>query len=158
MDIPAGIEDGGTVRLTGEGEAGERNAPAGDLYLVAHVKRHRIFTRHGRDIACEAPLPFTLAALGGSLPVPTLEGEDVITIPAGTQTGDRFSLFGKGLPDVRTGVRGAEYITVRVTVPKHLNDRQRELLTDFAEESGEELELHKGWFQRLREALRGDEE
>ncbi len=157
-EIPAGIDDGGMVRLAGEGEAGERGAPAGDLYVVVHLKPHRIFARRGRDISCEAPLPFTLAALGGTLPVPTLEGEDSLEVPAGTQTGTRFTLHGRGLPDVRTGVRGAEHVTVRVTVPTRLNDRQRELLTEFEKEGGEEYEHPKSWFQRLREALRGEEE
>jgi molecular chaperone DnaJ len=158
VEIPAGIDDGGMVRLTGEGEAGERRAPPGDLYVVAHVQPHRIFARRGRDIHCESPLPFTIAALGGTVPVPTLDGEDEIHIPAGTQTGDRFSLTGRGLPDLRTGVKGTEFITVRVAVPKRLNERQREILAQLAEESGEEIEDHKSWFQRLREALRGDEE
>ena len=156
--IPAGIEDGGMIRLDGEGEAGERGAPTGDLYVVAHVAPHPTFTRRGRDLHCQASLSFTLAALGGTLHVPTLEGEDELLIPAGTQTGDTFTLRGRGLPDVRTGLRGSELVTVQLVTPRHLNERQKELLAEFAREGGEEFDEPKGWFQRIREAIRGEDE
>jgi molecular chaperone DnaJ len=145
------------IRLNGEGEAGERGAPAGDLYVVTHVAPHRLFTRRGRDVGCEAPVSFTTAALGGTLRVPTLEGEDEVSIPAGTQTGETFTLLGRGLPDARTGVRGNQHVTVRLVTPRHLTDRQRELLTEFAEQGGEEIEEDKSWFERVRDALRGEE-
>ena len=155
--IPAGLEEGGMIRLNGEGEAGERGAPAGDLYVVVHVKPHRLFVRHGRDLACEAPLSFATAALGGTLRVPTLEGEDEVHISPGTQTGESFTLLGRGLPDARTGVRGNQHITVRLVTPQRLTDRQRELLSEYAEEGGEEVEEHRSWFERIRDAIRGEE-
>ena len=157
VEIPAGIEDGASLRLSGEGEAGERGAPAGDLYVFVHVQPHDIFQRRGRDLFCEVPVAFTTAALGGEIPVPTLEGPEQLRIPAGTQTGEVLALRGKGLPDARTGVRGAEHIKVRVATPKHLSPRQRELLTEYAREGGDEVHEEKGWFARFRDALRGDE-
>ena len=158
VGLPAGVEDGGMIPLEGEGEAGERGAPAGDLYVVVHVRPHQIFARRGREVVCEAPLSFATAALGGALRVPTLEGEDEVSIPPGTQTGETFTLLGQGLPDARTGVRGNQHVTVRLVTPRRLTDRQRELLTEYAEEGGEEIEEHKSWFERIRDAIRGEEE
>jgi molecular chaperone DnaJ len=158
VQIPAGIDEGGTVQVRGEGQAGERGAPAGDLFVVVHVKPHDTFTRRGRDIYCDTPVPMTVAALGGEVMVPTLVGEEKVHLPAGTQTGRGFTLRGSGLPDARTGVRGNEYVTVRVVTPTHLSDRQRELLQEFAEERDEGGEHAKSWFDRLREALRGEDE
>jgi molecular chaperone DnaJ len=155
--IPAGVEDGVSLRIEGEGEGGERNAPAGDLYVVIHVKPHEIFDRRGRDLYCEAPIPFTVAALGGSIAVPTLDGSDEVAVPAGTQTGEAFTVRGKGLPDIRTGVRGALHVRVRVVTPTKLSERQREILSEFAREGGDEIDDQKGWFERVRDALRGEE-
>jgi molecular chaperone DnaJ len=156
VEVPPGVEEGATLRMQGEGEAGERNAPAGDLYVVIHVKPHEIFVRHGRDVSCEAPVRMTTATLGGEITVPTLYGEETLRIPPGTQTGETFTLRHQGLPDARTHIRGAEHVTVRVVVPTRLNERQRELLEEFAEAGGEEAEEPKGWFNRLRDALHGD--
>ena len=158
IEIPAGIEDGGTIRLDGQGEAGEPGARAGDLYVVVHVKPHEFFERRGRDLWCEAPIPFTTAALGGHVRVPTLAGEtEVVSIPPGTQTGETFSISGRGLPDLRTGVRGAQHVTVRVAVPRRLTPRQQALLEEFAREGGDQIES-KGWFSRLKDALSGEDE
>lgn len=158
VEIPAGIDEGGTVQVRGEGQAGERGSLAGDLYVVVHVKPHDTFTRRGRDIFCDAPVPMTVAALGGEVMVPTLVAEEMLPIPAGTQSGRSFTLRGSGLPDARTGVRGNEYVTVRVVTPTRLSDRQRELLQQFAEERDEGGDHAKSWFERLKDALRGEEE
>ena len=158
VTLPAGIEEGTALRLEGEGEAGERGAPPGNLYVVVHLKPHDIFTRQGRDIVCEAPIPFTTAALGGTVTVPTLtDGPERLSIPAGTQTGETFRVRHRGLPDVRTGIRGSQLVTVRVVTPKRLTPRQQELLAEFAQEGGDQVDAPKGWLSRLREALRGEE-
>ena len=152
-----GIEGGASIRVTGAGEAGERGAPPGDLYVFVHVKPHEIFQRRGRDLFCEVPIPFTTAALGGAIRIPTLKGPDELAVPPGAQTGASFVVRGKGLPDVRTGVRGSLHVAVRVVTPTHLTPRQRELLTEYAREGGDEIEDDKGWFARFRDALRGDD-
>jgi molecular chaperone DnaJ len=156
VEIPPGMEDGASVRLSGAGEAGERGASPGDLYVFVHVKDHEIFQRRGRDLFCEVPIPLTTAALGGKIDVPTIDGHSELAIPPGTQAGRSFVVKGKGLPDMRTGVRGAEHVTVRVVTPTHLTPRQRDLLTQFADEGGDKMDSEKGWFARFREALRGD--
>ena len=157
VQIPAGVEDGVSLRIEGEGEVGERGAQSGDLYVFVHVKRHEIFERRGRDLYCEVPIPFTVAALGGRVAVPTLDGTDQITIPAGTQTGETAVVRGKGLPDVRTGVRGSQHVRLRVVTPTKLTSRQRELLAEFAREGGDQVEDPKGWFERFRDTLSGQE-
>lgn len=157
VSIPAGVEDGAALRIEGEGEAGERGGPRGDLYVVLSVEPHEFFARRGRDLRCEVPIPFTMAALGGEIPVPTLEGEDHLTLPAGTQTGRSFVLRGRGLPDPRTGVRGSLHVVVRVVTPTHLSPRQKELLGEFASEGGDQIDDPKGWFARVRDALRGED-
>ncbi len=157
VEIPAGIEDEASIRMEGMGEAGERGAPPGDLYVVVHVKPHEIFERRARDLYCETPVPFTMAALGGTIMTPTLEAPEELHIPAGTQTGKTLSLLGRGLPDPRTGVRGSLYVKVRIVTPRSLTPRQRELLEEYAREGGDRLEEEKGWFARFRDALRGEE-
>ncbi len=158
VNIPAGVDDGSTLRLEGQGEAGERGAHAGDLYAVVHVKPHEFLERRGRDVWCEVPIAFTTAALGGTILVPTLaNGPEELSVPAGTQTGETLSLIGRGLPDIRTGVRGSQLISVRVATPGKLTPRQRELLEEYAAEGGDQIES-KSWFARIRDALRGEED
>ena len=157
VSIPAGVEEGAALLIEGEGEAGERGGPRGDLYVVLRVQPHEFFTRHGRDLHCEAPIPFSVAALGGEIAVPTLDGEDRLTLPPGTQTGRSFVLRGRGLPDARTGVRGSQHVVVRVVTPRHLTQRQKELLAEFVREGGDQMEDPKGWFTRVRDALRGED-
>lgn len=156
VSIPPGVEDGVSLRIEGEGEAGERGAPAGDLYVVVHVKEHEIFERRGRDLYCEMPIPFTTAALGGPVTVPTLDGSEEVVVPAGSQTGKEIVVRGGGLPDVQTGVRGSLHVRVRVVTPRRLSERQRELLEEFAREGGDQLDEEKGWFARFRDALTGE--
>jgi molecular chaperone DnaJ len=157
VEIPAGIEDGASIRVPGAGEAGERGAPAGDLYVVVHVRPHEVFARRNRDLFCQAPIPFTIATLGGTVAAPTLEGPEELHVPAGTQSGAVLTMLGRGLPDARNGVRGALHVTVRVVTPQKLTPRQQELLEEYAREGGDQVEEDKGWFARLKDALAGED-
>jgi len=153
IHIPPGADSGHRLQLRGEGDVGLRGASPGDLYVVTHILPHNIFERRGTEIICEVPLPFTIAALGGKLEVPTLGEAEELKIPAGTQTGTAFRLRGKGLPDPNGQVRGDEHIIVKVSVPTHLSAKQRQLLKQLAEESDED---DKGLLERMKEALGGD--
>ena len=136
VNIPEGVEDGTRIRLAGEGEAGMRGAPAGDLYIFLSVKPHRIFEREGANMACRVPIPMTTAALGGTIEVPVIDGTRAkISIPEGTQSGTQFRLKGKGMTVVRSNQRGDMYVQVEVEVPKNLSKRQKELLREFEGES-----------------------
>ncbi|MGF6146901.1 Heat shock protein J [Kingella potus] len=131
VNIPAGIDDGQRIRLSGEGEPGRNGAPSGDLYVVVHVKAHKIFERNGLDLHCELPVSFTTAALGGEVEVPTLEGKVKLTIPKETQTGRRMRVKGKGIKSLRSSATGDLYCHVLVETPVNLTDRQKELLEEF---------------------------
>jgi len=133
LKIPAGIMEGGRLRSVGHGDAGRQVGTAGDLYVVIHVKDHEVFERDDSDLFCEVPLSFTLAALGGELTVPTLDGQASIKIPAGTQTNTSFRLRDKGMPDLQTGRKGDLLVNVQVEVPVKLNKKQEELLSEFAQ-------------------------
>lgn len=126
--IPAGVDTGDRIRLAGEGEAGERGAPAGDLYVEIRVKDHQIFTRDGANLYCEVPISFTVACLGGELEVPTLDGKVVLKIPAETQTGKLFRLRGKGVKPVRGGLVGDLLCKVNIETPVHLTKEQKVLI------------------------------
>ncbi|HEC07912.1 molecular chaperone DnaJ [Thiolapillus sp.] len=128
VKVPAGVDSGDRIRLAGEGEAGENGGPAGDLYVQIHVKPHPIFERDDANLYCEVPIPFTTAALGGELEVPTLEGKVKLKVPAGTQTGKLFRIRGKGIKPVRGGSVGDLLCKVVVETPINLNDEQKELL------------------------------
>ncbi|MCE2509493.1 MAG: molecular chaperone DnaJ [Alphaproteobacteria bacterium] len=133
VTIPAGVEDGTRIRLAGEGEAGLRGGPAGDLYLFISTRPHRFFRRQGPHLACQVPIPMTTAALGGAIEVPTIDGTRArVTIPSGTQTGRQFRLKGKGMPGLRVGGRGDMYIDATVETPVNLTKHQQELLREFA--------------------------
>jgi molecular chaperone DnaJ len=139
VNIPAGVEDGTRIRLSGEGEAGLRGAPAGDLYIFLSMKRHRIFQREGADIYCRVPIPMTTAALSGSIEVPSVDGTMArITIPAGTPTGHQFRLKGKGMTVLRSKARGDMFIQAFIETPVNLTSRQKELLKEFSEENPSE--------------------
>ena len=131
VNIPASIDDGQRIRLSGEGEPGRNGAPSGDLYVVVHVKAHKIFERNGLDLHCELPVSFTVAALGGEVEVPTLEGKVKLTIPKETQTGRRMRVKGKGIKSLRSSATGDLYCHVLVETPVNLTDRQKELLEEF---------------------------
>lgn len=132
VKVPPGVEDGSRLRMAGEGEAGERGGPRGDLYVFIRVKPHPVFTREGNDIFCEVPLSFVQAALGDEIEVPTLDGKAKLRIPEGTQTGTVFRLKGKGLPYLRGHGRGDQHVRVKVVTPTHLSAEQKELLRKFA--------------------------
>ena len=126
VNIPAGVEDGTRIRLTGEGEAGARGGPAGDLYVFLSVRRHQLFEREGADVHCRVPISMVQATLGGNIEVPTLDGKMArINIPAGAQGGHQFRLRGKGMPIVRSSQRGDMYIEINVETPTNLT-RQAE--------------------------------
>ncbi len=131
VNIPAGIDDGQRIRLSGEGEPGQRGAPSGDLYVVVHVKAHKTFERNGLDLHCELPISFATAALGGEVEVPTLEGKVKLSIPKETQTGRRMRVKGKGIKSLRSSATGDLYCHVLVETPVNLTDRQKELLEEF---------------------------
>ena len=136
VKIPAGVDTGNRIRLSGEGEAGLRGAPAGDLYVQVHVKPHNIFQREGNDLYCEVPIDIVTAALGGSIEVPTLDSKLKIKVPAGTQTGKLFRLRGKGVPAIRHGASGDLLCQIKVETPVNLNKKQKAILQEFGETCG----------------------
>lgn len=157
VNIPAGVEDGTRIRLAGEGEAGLRGGPAGDLYIFLSIKPHAIFQRDGADLFCRVPLGLTSAALGGEIEVPTLTGEKArVKIPEGTQNGKQFRLKGKGMSVLRSREVGDLYIEVVVETPQKLTARQRELLLEFERECSTATHPETtGFFGRVKEFLGG---
>ncbi|WP_066565989.1 molecular chaperone DnaJ [Snodgrassella sp. CFCC 13594] len=131
VSIPAGIDDGQRIRLSGEGEPGSHGAPAGDLYVLVSVRAHQVFERDGMDLHCELPISFTIAALGGEVEVPTIDGKVKLNIPKETQTGRRMRVRGKGIKSVRSAAVGDLYCHIVVETPVNLTDRQKELLEEF---------------------------
>jgi molecular chaperone DnaJ len=155
LQIPAGIGDGSRLRSSRNGEAGIRGGPQGDLYVVVHVQEHSIFRRDEDNLYCEVPIPFTLAALGGEVPVPTLEDKANLKVPAGTQSGQMFKLRGKGVVHVNARERGDLLVRVMVEIPTRLNVEQRTKLQEFADLCGEEnTPLRKSFFDRAKEFFR----
>lgn len=155
LKIPAGITDGSRLRSTQNGEAGIRGGPKGDLYVVIHIKEHPVFQRDEDNLFCEVPIPFSLAALGGEAPVPTLEGKAHVKIPAGTQSGQMFKLRGKGVVNVNGRERGDLLARVLVEVPTRLNSVQRQKLQEFADACGEENSpMRKTFFDRAKQFFR----
>ncbi|MCC0695335.1 molecular chaperone DnaJ [Clostridioides sp. ES-S-0048-02] len=146
VDIPAGIDDGQMIKLAGQGEVGEKGAPRGDLYIVVNVKSHPLFTRDGNDIYFEMPITFVQATLGDEIEVPTLDGKVKYSVPEGTQTGTVFRLKEKGIPRIRGNSRGDQYVKVVVEIPKKLNDKQKDLLREFAKECGSNVHEKKKTF------------
>jgi molecular chaperone DnaJ len=151
IDIPAGIDTGQQLRWSGKGAPGEHGGPRGDLYVVIRLEDHPLFDREGRDVICVVPIGFTQAALGAKVEVPTLDGKVNMTIPEGTQTGKVFRLRGKGFPGLDGGGRGDQLVEVVVETPVRLSERQRELLVEFAEISGDDVHPEKqSFFDRLK--------
>ncbi|WP_274585133.1 molecular chaperone DnaJ [Neisseria leonii] len=157
VNIPAGIDDGQRIRLSGEGEPGLRGAPAGDLYVVVQVKAHRTFERNGLDLHCELPISFAVAALGGEVEVPTLDGKVKLNIPKETQTGRRMRVKGKGIKSLRSSAVGDLYCHVVVETPVNLTDRQKELLEEFERISTgldrSQTPRAKSFFDKLRDVF-----
>lgn len=136
VEIPPGVEDGTRIRLAGEGEAGLRGGPPGDLYIFLSIEPHELFQRDGADLFCRVPIQMTTAALGGQIEVPTISGDSAqIRIPEGTQSGHEFRVHGKGMPVLRSKTTGDLYVQVEVETPKNLTRKQKELLREFAKGS-----------------------
>ena len=155
LKIPAGITDGSRLRSSRNGEVGIRGGPQGDLYVVVHLQEHPVFQRQEDNLYCGVPIAFTLATLGGEVPVPTLEGKAMLKVPAGTQSGQIFKLRGKGIVHVNGRERGDLLVRVLVEIPTHLNTEQRAKLQEFAELCGEEnAPLRKSFFERAKEFFR----
>ncbi len=158
VNIPAGIETGRRIRLSGEGEAGVRGGPRGDLYVMLNVKGHKLFDRDGANLHCRVPITITRAALGGEIEVPTIEGtRATVKIPVGTQTGQQFRLRGKGMTILQSNARGDMYIEIFVETPVNLNKKQQELLNslDKSMTEGKDHSKHSpessGFFKKIRE-------
>ena len=139
VDIPAGIDNGQMIKLGGQGELGTRGGPRGDLYIEVNVQSHPLFTRDGYDVYLEMPITFAQATLGDKIQVPTLDGKVEYEVPEGTQTGTVFRLKGKGIPKLKSNVRGDQYVKVTVEIPKKLNEKQKELVREFEKECGQEV-------------------
>jgi molecular chaperone DnaJ len=159
VKIPAGVEDGTRIRLAGEGEAGARSGPPGDLYVFLSVRKHRLYERDGADLLCRVPISMVQAALGGAVEVPTLDGKMArVSIPAGTQAGHQFRLRGKGMPVLRSAQKGDLYIEVLVETPVNLTARQKELLKEFeaAGKGNGTSPESEGFFNKVKEMFGGD--
>ncbi|AHD06352.1 molecular chaperone DnaJ [Paenibacillus larvae] len=157
IKIPAGVDDGAQLRVSGEGEGGLRGGPPGDLYVVIRVNPHDFFEREGDDIYCEVPLTFTQAALGDEIEIPTLTEKVKLKIPAGTQTDTYFRLKGKGVPRLRGYGQGDQHVKVVVVTPTNLKEEQKELLREFGKLNGEHThEQQKTIFERMKKAFLGD--
>jgi molecular chaperone DnaJ len=159
VDIPPGVEEGTRIRLSGEGAVGQNGGPPGDLYIFLSVAEHPIFQRDGHDLHCRAPVSFIVAALGGTIEVPTLDGgRSKLPIPEGTQPGRQFRIRGKGMPVLRSGQKGDLYIEVAVETPVKLTKRQKELLREFEGEcKGGTHPESEGFLARLKEFWNGCE-
>lgn len=155
IKIPAGVDTGSVISLRGEGEAGEKGGPRGDLYIRIEVKPHKTFERQGTNIYCEVPISFTQAALGSDLKVPSLEGKLKYTIEPGTQTGTTFRMKGKGIVSLRGGRKGDLYVTVKVQIPTKLSDKEKELIEELAKENGEQAgsSKKKGFINKIKDKL-----
>ncbi|HEY7987344.1 MAG TPA: molecular chaperone DnaJ [Methylophilaceae bacterium] len=155
VKIPAGVDEGDRIRLSGEGEAGVNGGPAGDLYVVVHLKKHSIFERNGGDLHCEMPISFTTAALGGEIELPTLDGHAKMKIPAETQTGAAFRLRGKGIKALRSNEHGDLICHVVVETPVKLTGKQKELLQELESINLQDSSKHspraKSWMQKVTE-------
>jgi molecular chaperone DnaJ len=155
VKIPAGVDEGDRIRLSGEGEAGVNGGPTGDLYVVVHLKEHPIFQREGANLHCEMPISFSTAALGGEIEVPTLDGAAKMKIPAETQTGSVFRLRGKGIKPLRASEHGDLMVHVVVETPVRLTEKQKDLLREFESstqaDAGKHSPKNKSWVDKARD-------
>ncbi len=157
VKIPPGVHEGQAVRIVGEGEPGDGGGPPGDLHCYITIRPHPIFTRHNNDLVCQVPISFTEAALGASIEVPTLKGNEHLDVPAGTQHGEVFKLKGKGLPDIRSSRPGDELVQILIEIPRKLTDAQKQLLRDFAAtEDNEIMPQKKGFLDKLKDVFTGE--
>lgn len=159
IKIPSGVDSGSRLRMAGEGESGTRGGPPGDLYVYINVRPHKKFRREGYDIFCEEAVTMAQAALGGKIMVATLDGKVELSIPAGTQSGTTFRLKGKGIQRLNSVARGDQHIRIHVETPTNLNEKQKELLREFARLYGTEpvgvKEEEKGFFKKVKDAFMG---
>ncbi len=151
VKVPAGVDDGSRIRITGNGEAGIHGGPAGDLYVYLNVANHALFRREGTDTFVDVPITFPQAVLGAQISVPSLEGELPLSVHAGTQPGTTFRMRGRGMPAVRGTSRGDHVVTVHLMVPTKVNKRQRELLEEYAESVGDH---ERSFFDKVKDAFK----
>ena len=153
VTIPAGVDSGEYMRLSGQGNEGRNGGPAGDLLVAINVRDHQIFERDGTTLFCEIPITFVEAALGAEIEVPTLTGTTKFAIPEGTQTGTRFTVKGEGIVSTRNGRKGDLIIEVTVEVPRNLSEKQKEALRSFAEESGQKnYQKKQSFFKKFKKS------
>jgi len=156
FDIPPGVRDGNEIQISGEGDAGERGGPAGDLHCLVSVARHEFFERHGDDLLCQLPISFSDAALGSKVEIPTLSGRAKVTVPPGTQSGEVLRLRGQGLPNLEGGGNGSLLVRVIVETPRKLTSRARELLEELRDaESHASYPARTGFFEKIKEYFKG---
>lgn len=153
IHIPAGVDDGSRLRISAEGEAGQRGGPPGDLYVILHVREHKFFKRRGQDITCEIPVSLECAVLGGKVSVPTLGGKAQLKIPAGTQSGSVFRLKGKGVPSLRGSGRGDQHVRVSVEIPRNLNTEQKKQFKEFSETLGNKNYPRRTEFRKMAKSM-----
>jgi molecular chaperone DnaJ len=151
VDIPAGVDTGTTLRLTNQGEAGEKGARGGDLYVVIHVTPHDVFERKGNNLFIETPLSFFTAVMGGTVEVPTIDGTAKLKIPAGTKSNTMFKMHDKGVPYLNSSSRGDQYVKTVIFVPENLNAKQKAALKEFADTMGEKLSPQKSFIDKVKE-------
>jgi molecular chaperone DnaJ len=154
VQIPPGVDDGAQLRVSGRGEAGTRGGRSGDLYVGIRIASHEIFRRVGDDLGCEVALPMTVAALGGQIDVPTLDGPETVEIDPGTQSGEVMRLRGRGMPHLGGRGRGELVALLKVETPTDLDEDERELLRRFAELHGDEVDKESGFFDKIKEAFK----
>jgi molecular chaperone DnaJ len=155
VSIPAGVDDGSRIRVSGSGEAGARSGPPGDLYVYVSVAPHPRFRREGLDLFIDVPITFAQAALGAQIQVDSLDGKLPLTVASGTQSGTTYRLRGRGMPSVRGSGRGDELVTVHVAVPSKLTRKERDLLEEYARVSGDHID-ERSFFDRFKDAFKGD--
>lgn len=154
VEIPKGIDNGQSIRISGQGESGDKGGPSGDLFVTVTVKPHAVFKRKGTDLYCDVPITFTQAALGADITIPTMDGQIEFSIKEGTQTDTVISLKDKGFPNIRNPrIKGNMYVTVKVQTPTKLSARQRELLKELAEQSGDEVNQKESIFEKWKRKL-----
>ena len=154
VNIPAGIDDGQTISMRGEGDAGSNHGPQGDLYIYIHVKKHAIYERRGQDVYCDIPITFVQAALGAEIEVPTLHGKVSMKIPEGTQSGVNFKLKGSGIPVLRGSGNGDQYVKIIVEVPRQLTHEQKKKLEEFAQLTDDKnYKKNASWWDKIKKNL-----
>jgi molecular chaperone DnaJ len=153
VDIPAGIRDGQTLRMEGEGAPGENGGPKGDLLIDVAVRDHENFERDGDDLYFRLPISFPKAVFGATVEVPTVDGAADLDIPAGTQSGEEFRIRGEGMPHLRGRGHGDLYVQVQVVTPDDLNEEQKEALEAFAEAGGEDVDVNEGFFEKIKNSF-----